>query len=192
MQRKILYALLAILALGLLIYAPSLVRREAPPPPETDRPADRDRRIASLDTAAVRELVIRRDEEEDLTLARRNGDWRVGDRPARGEPVSSLLALLADLEASGIAPPEEAAAADFASPRAVLDVFSLDEENDIIGRTLSLSLRFAPREDEADPWLVRRADEERVFELPAAVARRLLPSRRELDRGGGAPGEEGW
>lgn len=139
----------------------------------------RERRIVTLDTAAVREITVRRGSEE-LTLARADGGWRVGDGPADSARVRELLAALSELQASGFPSDSVAAAADFSSPHAILNVFVVDPADPVIGRDLGASLRFARGAEEEDPWLVRRADEEHVFEIPAATARRLLPGRCEL------------
>lgn len=148
----------------------------------------RERRIVALDTAAVREITVRRGGEE-LTLARADGGWRLGDAPADTARVRELLSGLSDLQASGFPPDSVAAAADFAAPDAILNVFVDDPGDPVIGRDLGASIRFVAGTElvrgteEAEPWLVRRADEEHVFEIPAATARRLLPGRRELRPG---------
>lgn len=139
----------------------------------------RERRIVALDTAAVREITVRRGREE-LTLARADGGWRVGDAAADTARMRDLLTSLSDLRASGFPPDSAAAAVDFSEPDAILNVFVVDRDDPVIGRDLGASLRFVRGAGEEDPWLVRRADEAHVFEIPAATARRLLPERREL------------
>ncbi len=182
MKRKHLYAILAVLALGLLVYAPSLVRdRDGPPVTDSaERVPDAagadgaTRPILLVDTAAVREVLIRRGGEE-LTLARRDGAWWVDEARAEPARVRALLVTLARLE--GREAPTDTAAGDpdFSSPDAILRVFSREETEDVIDRTLAASLRFVRRDGE-DVWWVRPADEERAFEVPAATVARLLPT----------------
>jgi hypothetical protein len=149
-----------------------------------DRDGWRDRLIATLDTAALREILIRRGEDE-ATLVRGEGGWRVGDTPADTSTVQDLLRMLATLSASSTFPSDaEAAAADFTRPDGALDIFAVGE-GDITARSLVLSLRLVETENGGGEWLVRRADDRETYGLTAASIRRLLPERSRL-----SPGEQ--
>lgn len=149
-----------------------------------DRDGWRDRLIATLDTAALREVLIRRGDDQ-ATLVRGEGGWRVAELPADTATVQDLLRMLAGLSASSSFPSDaEAAAADFARPDGALDVFAVGE-GDITARSLVLSLRFVETESEGGKWLVRHADERETYGLTAASIRRLLPERSRLLQAGG-------
>lgn len=154
-----------------------------------DRDAWRDRLIAKLDTAALREILIRRGDGE-ATLVRGEHGWRVGDLPADTSTVQDLLRMLATLSASSAFPSDaEATAADFWKPDGALDVFAVGE-GDITARSLVLSLRLVEAEGDGGKWLARRADERETYGLSAASVRRLLPERDRLlpgERAGSAP-----
>lgn len=141
----------------------------------------RDRVLARLDTARVREILLRRGDAETV-LERGEGGWSLADGPpADSATISGLLRRLPELFSTNFPPDSVAAAADFSSPDAVLSIFS-EEEGDVTERELVLSLRFLRRE-EGEPWLVKRADEAEVYELSQAVAEALLPSRERLEGG---------
>lgn len=140
----------------------------------------RDRTIAAVDTSRVREILIRRGEEE-LVLRRDGERWMVGRAAADSATVASLLWRLASLSATGFPSDSAAEAADFERPDGILSVFA-EEEGDVTGRALALSLRFLRGEEELDPWLVRRADERTVYQLSDFTARQLLPTGEELGR----------
>jgi hypothetical protein len=149
-----------------------------------DRDGWRDRLIAKLDTAALREILIRRGEDE-ATLVRNEDEWRVGDTPADTSTVQDLLRMLATLSASSTFPSDaEATAADFTRPDGTLDIFAVGE-GDITARSLVLSLRLLETEDEGGKWLARRADDRETYGLTAVSIRRLLPERSRLSPGEG-------
>lgn len=149
-----------------------------------DRDGWRDRLIASLDTAALREILIRRGDGE-ITLVRGEGGWRVGEVPADSSTLQDLLGMLTSLSAStGFPSDSQAAAADFSDPDAALDVFAVGE-GDITARSLVLALRLVEAAGEGEGWWVRRADERETYGLSAASVRRLLPDRDRL-----LPGED--
>jgi hypothetical protein len=154
-----------------------------------ERDGWRDRLIATLDTAALREILIRRGEGE-VTLVRGEGGWGVGDFPADTSTVQDLLRMLAQLSASSTFPSDaEAAAADFTRPDGALDIFAVGE-GDITARSLVLSLRLVETGNESGTWLVRRADDRETYGLTAASVRRLLPERSRLlpaEEGGASP-----
>lgn len=186
MKRLHLYAILAVLALGLLVYAPALLRDRDGPPVTDSAERVRDaagadgatRPILLVDTAAVREVLIRRGREE-LTLARRDGAWWVDEVRADPARVRTLLGTLARLEGREATTDTAGGGPDFSSPDAILRVFSREETQDVIDRTLAASLRFVRRNGE-DAWWVRPADEERAFEVPASTVARLLPAGEAL------------
>lgn len=143
-----------------------------------DRDAWRDRLVARLDTALVREVVVRRDGDR-TALAREEDAWRlVEGGPADTAAVGRLLRRLAELRATGFPEDSGAAAADFSEPEAVLSVFGAAAD-DVTGRTLLLSLRFL-RGEEFRPWLLKRADDPEVFELSEWMVEELLPAAEEL------------
>lgn len=142
-----------------------------------DRADWRDRRIAAVDTAGIREIMIRRPEDE-IVLRRAAEGWRVGDVPADTAAVAGLLRQLPLLTATGFLTREEADAIDFATPDAQLDVF-VEDEGDVTGRQLALALHFVQDEARGD-WIVRPADFPEVYRLPPYVVRRLLPERSDL------------
>lgn len=144
----------------------------------------RDRTIAAVDTTRVREILVRRDGQE-LVLRRDGERWMAGRGAADSATVASLLRLLAFLSATGFPSDSVAEAADFERPDGILSVFA-EEEGDVTGRALVLSLRFLRGEEELDPWLVRRADERTVYQLADFTARQLLPTAEEV-RGRGTP-----
>lgn len=142
----------------------------------------RRREIATVDTSAVREVVIHR-EGEEFTIARREGSWWVDGSAADGSAVRELLTTLSGLRATGFPPDSVEEAADFGEPTGVLSVFS-EGATDVTGRNLTVSLRFVRGAEEGDPWLVRRADAGSAFEIPDATAGRLLPAQDSLLAGG--------
>jgi hypothetical protein len=144
-----------------------------------DRDGWRDRLIAALDTAALREILIRRGDAE-ATLVRSEGRWQVGGLPADPSTVEDLLQMLATLSAStGFPSDAQADEADFSRPDGALDVFAVGE-GDITARSLVLSLRFVEAEGEGGEWWARRADERETYGLSAASVRRLLPAGSRL------------
>ncbi|MFQ5679560.1 MAG: DUF4340 domain-containing protein [Gemmatimonadota bacterium] len=140
----------------------------------------RDHAIARLDTARVREIVVRR-EGEKLVLSRGEDGWSLDGASADSAKVRSLLDRLAHLDAMGFPTDSAAAAADFDAPDGALEAF-VQEEGDVTGRALALSLRLVRGEEESSPWLVRRADGE-VFRLSSYTIGGLLPTREELTGG---------
>ena len=137
-----------------------------------ERDGWRPRLIASVDTAAVREILIRRGEREAV-LQRSDGDWLLGDAPADSSVVQRLLAVLRSVSASGFPTEAEEAGADFSRADAALEVFSAGSE-DVTDRRLALSLRLLSYEDTGD-WLVRPADGREVFRVSGLTVDRLLP-----------------
>lgn len=140
----------------------------------------RDRTIATVDTAQVREILIRKPPEgEEIVLRRTEAGWRLGeDAVPDTAAVQSLLRQLPLLTASGFPTDAEAAATDFGTPDAQLDVF-VESEGDVTGRQLVMALHFVQDEEEGD-WLVRPADSPEVYRLAAFTVRRLLPGRDGL------------
>lgn len=137
----------------------------------------RERTIAAVDTASVREMLLRRDGVE-LVLDRGPEGWRAGDAAADSASVQALLRLLPSLEATGFPSDSAAAAADFSDPGAEIDVFA-EDGSDVTGRTLVLALRLVQGE-EGGPWLVRLADGTEVYELSAYTVDRLVPPPESL------------
>ena len=150
----------------------------------------RDRTIATVDTAMVREILIRRPPGE-LVLRRTDAGWRLGeDAVPDTAVVETLLRQLPLLSASGFPTDAEAAAIDFETPDAELDVF-VESEGDVTGRQLVMALHLV-QDEEAGDWLVRPADSPEVYRLAPFTVRRLLPARETLlgeepdeDAGGG-------
>lgn len=144
-----------------------------------DRDGWRDRLIAALDTAALREILIRRGDDE-AALVRDEAGWRVDGQPADPTTVQDLLQVLAMLSAStGFPSDSQAAAADFSRPDGALDAFAVGE-GDITERSLVLSLRLVEADGETGTWWVHRADERETYGLSAGSIRRLLPERSRL------------
>ncbi|MCY3698902.1 MAG: DUF4340 domain-containing protein [Gemmatimonadetes bacterium] len=141
-----------------------------------DRDGWRPRLIASVDTAAVREILMRRGERE--TVLRRSDDgWlagdAAGDAPADSALVQRLLAILPSVSASGFPTAEEEAAADFTLPDGWFEVFS-EGSADVTGRQLELSILLLEDEERGD-WVARLADGTEVFRLSSLTVNRLLP-----------------
>ncbi len=148
----------------------------------------RDRTIASVDTAMAREILIRRPSGE-VVLRRTEAGWRVGGEIVPDtSAVEDLLRQLPHLTASGFPTDEEAAATDFETPDAELDVF-VESEGDVTGRQLMIALHFVQDEEQGD-WLVRPADSPEVYRLAPYTARRLLPQRSTL-LGEDGPSDDG-
>lgn len=146
----------------------------------------RERYLTRLDTARAREILLRRGETE-VVLRRADDAWTLGDGAvADTAATGALLRRLAALRAPGFPPDSIAAATDFGDPEAMLSVFG-EEGGDVTDRALLASLRFLPSGEEG-LWLVKRAGEPEVFELPVATVDDLLPSVEALT-GGGTAGE---
>lgn len=137
----------------------------------------RERAIAAVDTATVREILLRRDGAE-VVLGRGPEGWRVGDAAADSSTVQALLRLLPDLQATGFPSDSAAATVDFSDADAEIDVFA-ENGGDVTGRALVLSLRLS-RRGEGEPWLVRPADGTEVYELSAYTVDRLVPPAESL------------
>jgi hypothetical protein len=138
----------------------------------------RERSIAAVDTAAVREILIRRSESE-AALVRTDSGWLVDGTPADSAAVQDLLGTLPALSASGFPGDSLAAAADFSEPDGTLDIFAVGE-GDITDRSLVLSLKFLEPAGEEVNWMVRRADERETYGLSAGMVRRMVPERDRL------------
>lgn len=146
----------------------------------------RERHVTRLDTGRVREILLRRGETE-VVLRRADGAWTLGDGAAADTAATgALLGRLAALRAPQFPPDSVAAATDFGDPEAVLSVFG-DEGGDVTDRALLASLRFLPSGEEGF-WLVKRAGEPEVFEIPEAAVEDLLPSVEALTDGEAAGG----
>jgi hypothetical protein len=143
-----------------------------------DRDGWRDRVVARTDVETIRDLVIRRANEGEIVIRREDEAWLVDGVGADSLAVANLLGMLPALSTSSFPTDAEAAAADFSTPDAELDVFA-EGDSDVTGRDLVLSLRFV-LDAEAGDWLVRTADGDEVYRLAAYAARRLLPERSEL------------
>lgn len=142
-----------------------------------DRDGWRLRRIASLDVGRVREIVIRRPEQE--MVIRREGDaWMFEGATADSAAMDRLVQLLPAVSASGFATDDEAAAADFENADIEVDIFA-EGGSDVTGRELVLGLLFLLDEEEGD-WLVRPVDGDEVYRLPAYVVTRLAPEPGDL------------
>lgn len=145
----------------------------------------RERVVARVDTGRVREILLRRDEVE-VVLRRDESGWTLGDdTPADSAATGALLRQLPELLSAGFPPDSVAAEADFGEPDAVLSVFS-EDDGDVTGRTLVLSLRFLRGEDDRR-WLAKRADEPEVYQLSDPAVEALLPTREKLE-GDASPG----
>lgn len=137
-----------------------------------ERDGWRPRLIASVDTAGVREILIRRGERETV-LRRGDGGWLAGDAAADSATVARLLAILPSVSASSFPTREEETAADFSLADASLDVFSAGSD-DVTDRRLELALRLLSSEARGD-WLARLADGAEVFRITGLTVDRLLP-----------------
>jgi len=147
-----------------------------------DRDGWRDRVIARVDTAAVRDLIIRRGGDETV-LRLADGAWTVDGAAADTAAVRSMLRLLANLSTSGFPSDEQARTTDFSTPDAELDVF-VEGGGGVTDRELGLGLRLVQDEDAGD-WLVRRLDGSDVYRLAAFAVRQLLPATDVLLPGSG-------
>ncbi|MDE2944610.1 MAG: DUF4340 domain-containing protein [Gemmatimonadota bacterium] len=137
-----------------------------------DRDGWRPRLIASVDTAGVREIFMRRGDGEAV-LRRSDEGWLAGDAPADSALVQRLLAILPSVSASGFPTEEEEAAADFTLADGWFEVFSEGSE-DVTGRRLELSIILLEDEERGD-WVARLADGTEAFRLSNLTVDRLLP-----------------
>lgn len=137
-----------------------------------ERDGWRPRVIARVDTARVRDILIRRGDEE-LVLQRDGGAWAVDGVPADSTAVQEMISLLPALSVTGFPTAAEAEAVDFDAPDAEIDVFS-EDEGDVTGRSLVMALRLV-EDPEAGDWIVKHADGSEVYRLAAYTVRRLLP-----------------
>lgn len=153
-----------------------LVDASALDPLTRDPDTWRDRSIATLDTARVRRVEIRR-EGTALTLSRGEEGWRVGEAVADTARVRRMLEALADLRATGFPTDSAAWQADFEAPDATVDVY--DDAGEGPTPVPLLSLLFAA-ENEGSAYLVRRADRPLVVELAGWSADRILVSPDEV------------
>lgn len=153
---------------------PVVYRLDGPAGGYLSRPRDgwRPRRVASVDTAAVREILMRRADQEAV-LRRTDDGWLAGDAPADSAVVRRMLDVLPTLSASGFPTEQEEGEADFSLPDASVEVFSTGS-GDVTGRELELSLLLLEDEDRGD-WLARLADGAEVFRLAGLTVNRLLP-----------------
>ncbi|WP_420450015.1 DUF4340 domain-containing protein [Candidatus Palauibacter sp.] len=137
-----------------------------------ERDGWRPRLIAAVDTAGVREILMRRGEREAV-LRRGEDGWLAGDAPADSALVERLLAMLPSVSASGFPTEEEEAAADFTLADASFEVFSAGSA-DVTGRQLELSILLLEDEERGD-WVARLADGTEAFRLSDLTVNRLLP-----------------
>jgi len=141
-----------------------------------DRDGWRDRAIARVDTATVREIFIRRGDDE-LVIRRAPGIWQVDGAPADTSAVAGALRTLAAIGATGFPTDEEAAAADFTNPDIEVDIFA-EAAGDVTDRDLVLSLRLIA--DDGGDWLIRKADDVEIYHLADYIVNRLVPERSAL------------
>ena len=137
-----------------------------------DRDGWRPRLIASVDTAGVREILMRRGDREAV-LRRSDDGWLAGDAPADSALVQRLLAILPSVSASGFPTDEEEAAADFTLADGSFEVFS-EGSADVTGRRLELAILLLEDEERGD-WVARIADGTEAFRLSGLTVNRLLP-----------------
>ncbi|MDH3732046.1 MAG: DUF4340 domain-containing protein [Gemmatimonadota bacterium] len=142
-----------------------------------DRDGWRQRVIARVNVDAVRDIMIRRSAGE-IVIRREDDGWSIDGRAADSSTVQGILALLPAVSASDFPTDEEAAAVDFSTPDAELDVFA-EGGTDVTDRELVLGLRFV-QDTAAGDWLVRTVDGSEVYRLAPFTARRLIPERTEL------------
>ena len=142
-----------------------------------DRDGWRDRRIASVDAGTVREIAIRRPDDE--IVIRREGDaWMVDGVVADSAAMERMVGILPAVSATGYPTDEEAATADFENADVEVDVFA-EGGSDVTGRELVLGLQFLLDEEEGD-WLVRAVDGDEVYRMAASAVGRLAPEREDL------------
>ncbi len=137
-----------------------------------DRDGWRPRLIASVDTAGVREILMRRGDREAV-LRRSDEGWLAGDAPADSALVQRLLAILPSVSASGFPTEEEEAVADFTLADGSFEVFS-EGSADVTGRRLELAILLLEDEERGD-WVARVADGTEAFRLSSLTVNRLLP-----------------
>ena len=137
-----------------------------------DRDGWRPRLVASVDTAGVREILMRRGDREAV-LRRGDDGWLAGDAPADSALVQRLFSVLPAISASGFPTEEEAAAADFTLADASFEVFSAGGA-DVIDRQLELSILLLEDADRGD-WIAHLADGTEAFRLSNVTVTRLLP-----------------
>ncbi len=137
-----------------------------------DRDGWRPRLVASVDTAGVREVLMRRGDAEAV-LRRSDEGWLASDAPADSALVQRLLVLLPSISASGFPTEEEVAAADFTFADASFEVFSAGGA-DVTDRQLELSILLLEDEERGD-WIAHLTDGSEAFRLSSLTVNRLLP-----------------
>lgn len=140
----------------------------------------RDRTVATVDTAGVQTLRLRRG-DETAELRRSGNGWTVAVASSGGEAaaarsgtVRELLGQLARLRASGFAP--DSAAMETAHR----ELTALSAEGDTLVR-----LRLEERSETGSFWLTRDG-EEAVYALGSLAADRLVPATDDLTEAGGS------
>jgi len=140
----------------------------------------RDPTIASVDTASLHRIVIRRGTDPIFDLRRdETGSWQVAGVPADTVLVRVFLETMADLKAAGFPADSFVFAVDFDRPDAILDLYSGALPTD----PPSLSLLFATAATRTEV-LVRRADDPIAYAIDPATANFLVSGR---SRWRGAP-----
>jgi len=135
----------------------------------------RDMQIVRLPPEQVNALLIRRGDEE-IRMFRGTDGWTIGDIAADSAAVGMILGMLSDLTSTGFPADSLAAATNFDSPHAVLEVYGSE---DLDGAEPLASLRFVAGEGRTE-WLVARALDEEVFQLADYRISQLLPDLATL------------
>lgn len=143
----------------------------------------RDFTLVRADTAAVRRIVIRRNDgiAAELTRTGEEGTgWTVSGAATDAAPADTAvmrvyLETLADLEATGFPADSFVYAADFENPLAAVELYS---DRDGV-RVPDTALLFSTGLDHPDV-LVRRADDPIVYTLERSIANLLTASAERL------------
>ncbi len=139
----------------------------------------RDSVVASVDTASVTRITVRRNDQPAPALLTRSQQdatlWSLDGLAADSLWLALLLQETAGLTAIGFPSDSVAFAVDFDDPVAMLDMF----DSDAPGAAPALSLLFVIAPD-APEFLVRRADDPLAYRISPTQAERLLPTRSML------------
>lgn len=161
MKRKHLYVILAILAVGLLLYAPSLVRR----PGEGGASGSGDAfSLEGLDAGAVSRIRITTAAGETALLERTDRGWRVDGHRADSATVADLVAALDTMRTTQVV-------ARNPGNHARLEVTSETGRTVELGTPAGDSFTFVvgSRDLGTEGYHVRRAGEDRVWLLRGPV-----------------------
>ncbi len=136
----------------------------------------RDPTVVTVDTASLSRLVVHRGPDPSVEVIRDSlGVWQVDGTPADTAVMRTLLATVADLQATGFPADSFVYAVDFDRPDAILDLHLGTNPTD----APYVSLLFASVATRSDV-LVRRANDPIVYAIDSRRANLLTAGRTRL------------